>query len=119
MELPILGDKKSVHPFPHPPGIVKAVDDVSLSMGPREMVGIVGESGCGKSVLARSILRLVPCPPGRHAGGQILFLGNNLLSLSEKEMQKIRGRGHLHDLSRAHDRLEPGLYRGISNRRGF
>ena len=91
MELPILEIKNLCTHFLTPRGIVKAVDDVSLSMGPREMVGIVGESGCGKSVLARSILRLVPCPPGRHAGGQILFSGNNLLSLSEKEMQKIRG----------------------------
>ena len=92
MELPILEIKNLCTYFLTHRGVVKAVDDVCLSMGIREMVGIVGESGCGKSVLARSILRLVPCPPGRIAGGQILFSGNNLLSFSEKKMQEIRGR---------------------------
>jgi oligopeptide/dipeptide ABC transporter ATP-binding protein len=74
-----------------PQGIVKAVERVSLSVKNGEMVGIVGESGCGKSVLARSIMRLIPNPPGRIEGGRILFEGNNLLDLNEKEMQKIRG----------------------------
>ena len=72
-------------------GVVKAVDDVSLSVKSGEMVGIVGESGCGKSVLARSILRLIHDPPGRIVGGEISFLGNRLLDLSEKAMQQIRG----------------------------
>ena len=72
-------------------GMIRAVDDVSLSVSSREMVGIVGESGCGKSVLARSILRLIPNPPGRIVGGEIKFNGDNLLKLSEKEMQQIRG----------------------------
>jgi len=72
-------------------GVVKAVDDISLSVESGEMVGIVGESGCGKSVLARSILRLIPDPPGRVVDGQISFAGNSLLDFSEKEMQQIRG----------------------------
>ena len=72
-------------------GVVKAVDDISLSVDSGEMVGIVGESGCGKSVLARSILRLIPDPPGRIVDGEIRFAGNSLLDLSEKEMQQIRG----------------------------
>jgi oligopeptide/dipeptide ABC transporter ATP-binding protein len=72
-------------------GVVKAVDDISLSVDSGEMVGIVGESGCGKSVLARSILRLIPDPPGRIVGGEISFGDNSLLDLSEKEMQQIRG----------------------------
>ena len=72
-------------------GVVKAVDDVSLSVGSREMVGVVGESGCGKTVMARSILRLIPDPPGRIVGGDIRFQGDSLLKRSETEMQKIRG----------------------------
>ena len=72
-------------------GVVKAVDDISLSVDSGEMVGIVGESGCGKSVLARSILRLIPDPPGRIVDGEISFAGNSLLNFSEKEMQRIRG----------------------------
>ena len=73
-------------------GIVRAVDGVDLQVGAGRTVGVVGESGCGKSVLALSILRLVPSPPGRIAGGEILLNGRDLLSLSEEEMRKIRGR---------------------------
>ena len=73
-------------------GIVRAVDGVDLQVGAGRTVGVVGESGCGKSVLALSILRLVPSPPGRIAGGEILLNGRNLLALSEEEMRKIRGR---------------------------
>jgi ABC-type dipeptide/oligopeptide/nickel transport system ATPase component len=72
-------------------GILKAVDDVSFSLESGEMVGLVGESGCGKTVLARSIMRLVPNPPGRIVGGEISFLGKNLLTLSTRKMQEIRG----------------------------
>ncbi len=72
-------------------GVVKAVDGVSLSVGNGEMVGIVGESGCGKSVLARTIMRLIPDPPGRIVGGEIIFQGEPMLSFSEKRMQLIRG----------------------------
>ena len=74
-----------------PLGIVKAVDKVSMSVRSREVVGVVGESGCGKSVMARSILRLIPDPPGRIVGGEIKFMGDNLLKKSKQEMQKIRG----------------------------
>lgn len=72
-------------------GIIKAVNNVSLTISAGEAVGIVGESGCGKSVLARSIMRLIPDPPGRIVGGEINFSGENLLDLSEKRMQGIRG----------------------------
>jgi len=72
-------------------GLSKAVDGASFWVDKGEAVGIVGESGCGKSVMARSILRLIPDPPGRIVGGEILFGGVNVLSLSEKGMQKIRG----------------------------
>lgn len=71
-------------------GIVKAVDDVSFDIAPREVVGLVGESGCGKSVTSFSILRLVP-HPGRITGGGILWKGDNLLKYSEARMRDIRG----------------------------
>lgn len=73
-------------------GIVKAVDDVSFHINRNEIVGLVGESGCGKSVTALSILRLIPLPYGRIETGKILFYGKNLLDLNPKEMRKIRGR---------------------------
>jgi len=72
-------------------GTAKAVDGVSFDVRARETLGIVGESGCGKSVTSLSILRLVPQPPGEIAGGRILFRGQDLLELREKEMRRIRG----------------------------
>jgi oligopeptide/dipeptide ABC transporter ATP-binding protein len=72
-------------------GTVRAVDGVSYSLGSGETLGVVGESGCGKSVTALSILRLVANPPGRIVGGAIRFEGRNLLDLSETEMESIRG----------------------------
>ena len=72
-------------------GTAKAVDGVSFEIQPRETLGIVGESGCGKSVTSLSILRLVPQPPGDIVAGRILFRGLDLLGLREKEMRKIRG----------------------------
>ena len=76
--------------FRTPDGVNRAVDGVSFSVEAGETLAIVGESGCGKSVTAMSILRLIPEPPGKIAGS-IRFNGRNLLSLSEKEMQEIRG----------------------------
>ncbi len=72
-------------------GVARAVDGVSWRIGRGETLGVVGESGCGKSVTAMSILRLIPEPPGRVAGGEILFEGVNLLGLDAAEMRKIRG----------------------------
>jgi oligopeptide/dipeptide ABC transporter ATP-binding protein len=72
-------------------GTVRAVDGVSYSLKPGETLGVVGESGCGKSVTALSILRLVANPPGRIVGGTIRLDGKNLLELGEAEMEKIRG----------------------------
>ena len=73
-------------------GLVKAVDGVSYSVEAGETLAIVGESGCGKSVTALSVMRLVPTPPGRIVGGKVLFKGRNLLELSEGEMREVRGR---------------------------
>jgi oligopeptide/dipeptide ABC transporter ATP-binding protein len=72
-------------------GTVRAVDGVSYAVRSGETLGVVGESGCGKSVTALSILRLVADPPGRIVGGAIRFEGTNLLDLSETEMERIRG----------------------------
>ena len=71
-------------------GIVKAVDGIDLRVRPEEVLGIVGETGCGKSVTARSLLRLVP-DPGRIVSGQVLLKGENILALNEKQMRAIRG----------------------------
>jgi peptide/nickel transport system ATP-binding protein/oligopeptide transport system ATP-binding protein len=69
----------------------RAVDDVSLTIPSGQTLGLVGESGCGKSVTAHSIIRLIPEPPGKIVGGRIDFEGANLLDLSEPQMRKIRG----------------------------
>ena len=71
--------------------VAKAVDDVSLSIQPGQTLGLVGESGCGKSVTAHSIIQLIPIPPGKIEGGQIFFEGKNLLEFPESKMRKIRG----------------------------
>jgi peptide/nickel transport system ATP-binding protein/oligopeptide transport system ATP-binding protein len=73
-------------------GVLKAVDGIDLDLKEGETLGIVGESGCGKSVTALSILRLIPSPPGKIVKGEISFRGTDLLALSETEMRKIRGR---------------------------
>ena len=73
-------------------GVVRAVDGVSWDVRPGETVALVGESGCGKSVSALSVMRLVSAPAGRIVGGEIHFKGRDLLTLSEEEMRKTRGR---------------------------
>jgi len=72
-------------------GVVRAVENVSLEINPGEILSLVGESGCGKSVTGLSILKLIPSPPGRIVSGEILFDGRNLLRLEEKEMERVRG----------------------------
>jgi oligopeptide/dipeptide ABC transporter ATP-binding protein len=73
-------------------GVVRAVDGVSWDVREGETVALVGESGCGKSVSALSVMRLVAAPAGRIVGGQVLFKGRDLLALSEEEMRRVRGR---------------------------
>jgi oligopeptide/dipeptide ABC transporter ATP-binding protein len=73
-------------------GLIRAVDGISYEVGEGETVAVVGESGCGKSVGALSILRLIPNPPGRVVGGSIRFDGRDLLKLSEEEIRHVRGR---------------------------
>src|SRR3977135_2811957 len=72
-------------------GLFKAVDDISCTVRRGETLAIVGESGCGKSVTALSVMRLVPDPPGRIVGGSIVLEGTDLLALDENEMRKVRG----------------------------
>jgi oligopeptide/dipeptide ABC transporter ATP-binding protein len=72
--------------------IARAVDGVSYEVRKGETVCLVGESGCGKTVSALTIMRILPIPPGRIMGGRILFKGQNLLDLDEEEMQKVRGK---------------------------
>lgn len=72
-------------------GVAKAVDGVSFDLFPGEILGIVGESGCGKSVTAQSIMQLVPEPPGKIVGGEILFHNKDLLTLPAQEIRRIRG----------------------------
>ncbi|MFY9956812.1 ABC transporter ATP-binding protein [Bradyrhizobium sp.] len=72
-------------------GLFRAVDDVSFSVGRGETLAIVGESGCGKSVSALSIMRLVPDPPGRIVGGSVVLEGTDLLELDEAQMRQVRG----------------------------
>ena len=73
-------------------GVVKAVDGVSFALAPHETLAIVGESGCGKSITALSLMRLVPDPPGRIAGGAVKLAGVDLLALSEESMRSVRGK---------------------------
>ncbi|MFM1653846.1 ABC transporter ATP-binding protein [Brevibacillus sp. B_LB10_24] len=72
-------------------GVVRSVDNVDFEINEGEILGIVGESGCGKSVTSLSIMGLIPSPPGKIVGGEIRFEGKNLLELSKKELRSIRG----------------------------
>jgi oligopeptide transport system ATP-binding protein len=72
-------------------GIVRAVDDVSFYVMPGETLGVVGESGCGKSMTGLSIMRLIPSPPGKIVSGEIVFNGQDILQMSDNEVRRIRG----------------------------
>jgi oligopeptide transport system ATP-binding protein len=91
MSQPLLVVKNLETQFKTQDGIVKAVNNVSFHVDRGETLGIVGESGSGKSVTSLSIMRLIPNPPGRIVGGQIIFDGENLLDYTEEEMRHIRG----------------------------
>ncbi|MDR1136680.1 MAG: ATP-binding cassette domain-containing protein, partial [Synergistaceae bacterium] len=71
--------------------MLKAVDDVSFHVDRGETFGIVGESGCGKSVACKSIVRLLACPPGKYESGEIIFNGQNTLKMSKAELRSLRG----------------------------
>jgi peptide/nickel transport system ATP-binding protein len=78
--------------MPRPDGLARAVDGVSFTLDTRRVLGLVGESGCGKSMTALSLMRLVP-PPGRIAGGRVVLEGRDLLALPESAMREVRGAG--------------------------
>src|SRR5258708_3066455 len=92
MQQPLLELKNLNVGFDTEGGIMRGVGDVFLSIYRGQTVALVGESGCGKSVTALSILRLIPQPPGRILGGQVLLEGRDLLGLSEKQMRGVRGK---------------------------
>lgn len=91
MPEPLLEVRDLVTAFHTDEGVVRAVDGVSFTVAQGSTVGVVGESGCGKSVTSLSILRLLATPPARYERGEILFRGRNLLTMSEKEMRGVRG----------------------------
>lgn len=88
---PVLDIKQLRTSFFSSDGEIPAVDEVSFSVKKGEILGIVGESGCGKSVTSLSIMKLIPQPPGKIVGGEILLNGENLVDASEKRMREIRG----------------------------
>ncbi|WP_394848747.1 ABC transporter ATP-binding protein [Pendulispora brunnea] len=88
---PLLRVRDLVTSFRTEHGAVRAVDGVSFDIGPGQTVGVVGESGCGKSVTALSLLRLIPSPPGTIESGSIELRGMDLLRLTEREMRDVRG----------------------------
>ncbi len=92
-ESPILEIEDLVVEFATEDGAVRAVDGLSLSIGASEIVGLVGESGCGKSVTALALLGLVPSPPGRVSAGCLRFDGQELHQLDEAGLRKLRGAG--------------------------
>jgi len=89
---PVLSVRDLVVEFSTERGLVRAVDGVSFDVYPNETVGLVGESGCGKTVTGLAIMGLVPAPPGRIVGGTIELEGRNLAALPERELRRIRGR---------------------------
>jgi oligopeptide/dipeptide ABC transporter ATP-binding protein len=91
MTEPLLSLRHLVTAFETDEGYLRAVDDVSFDVFPGRTLGIVGESGCGKSVTSLSIMRLIPSPPGFIEGGEALFAGRDLLRLPESEMRRLRG----------------------------
>ncbi len=89
---PLIAVRDLVVEFDTLDGRVRAVDGVSFNVMPGETLGLVGESGCGKTVTGLSLLRLVPEPPGHYAGGSVRFSGHDLLALPEPELRALRGR---------------------------
>ncbi len=90
-EQPLLRVTNLMTHFRTDAGVARAVDGVSFDVFPNQVFALVGESGCGKSVTSMSIMRLLQTPPAFFPGGSIHFKGKELLTLPEKQMQKIRG----------------------------
>src|SRR5947208_14811733 len=105
--MPLLEIKNLKLEFGSRNAAVRAVDDISLSVDAGETVCLVGESGCGKSVTALSIARLLPSPPARYAGGEILLNGRDVLKMSKAELREIRGRAVSHVFQEPSASLNP------------
>ena len=84
--------------FPSESGELEVLGDVSLNIGEGKIVGVVGESGCGKTLTALSIMGLLPVPPARVNSGEVIYKGENLLSLTERETQALPRKQDLHDI---------------------
>jgi ABC-type dipeptide/oligopeptide/nickel transport system ATPase component len=110
-EPPLLRVRDLVVEFTTPHGAVRAVDNVSFDVFPNETIGLVGESGCGKTVTGLTLLRLIPMPPGRIVSGSIEFAGRDLAKISEKEMQAMRGRDISMIFQEPMTSAEPRLHR--------
>ncbi len=92
MATPLLSVSGLTLDFHTEAGVVKALENISFSISAGEILGLVGETGCGKSVTASCIMRLIPMPPGRIVSGEILFDGRDILSMQEEEVRRMRGR---------------------------
>src|SRR5215208_1656924 len=92
MDQPLLEIRNMTVAFDTERGQIRPVRNLSMSIFPGQTVALVGESGCGKSVSALSVLRLIPQPPGRILDGEVLLEGRNLLTLEEREMRRVRGK---------------------------
>jgi peptide/nickel transport system ATP-binding protein len=92
VEKTVLSVEHLITQFHTPEGVLRAVDDVSFSVRKGKVLGLVGESGCGKTVTALSVMRLVSSPPGKIMSGRVLFNGKDLLALPESEMRSYRGK---------------------------
>ena len=96
-------------------GLVTAVDHVHLAVASQETVCVVGESGSGKSVMALSVMGLLPKPHGKITEGVVDFQGRDLTRLSPGEMKQIRGNSDFHDFPGAHDIAQSGVYHRVSD----
>ena len=115
---PLLSVRDLRTQFFTPDGVVKAVDDVSFDLMPGETLGVVGESGCGKSMTGLSIMRLIPTPPGKIVGGEVLFEGQDLLKMRDEQIRRIRGRQDRHDLPGPDDLAQSGADGQPADQRG-
>lgn len=93
-------------------GVVKSVDGVSFSVEKGKTLGIVGESGCGKSITSLSIMQLVETPPGKIVDGEIIYEGEDLLKKNKEEMRENPRRSDRHDFPGTDDLFESGIYGG-------